>query len=120
MSNREPWKFNSVFDELGFREKYQGAQNRFACLRSGMLLPSKLMNFSVSPAEHAVVRGFVVFGIVALCGARLLFRGIKKDIVDATSVPNGSRWSWIVGGIVLHIPLIGYTFFAYRQGFFGS
>lgn len=76
------------------------------------------MNFSVSTAEHAMVRGFVVFGIVAVCGARVLYRGIRQDIADNTGIPNGSRWWWIIAGAVLQVPLIGYAVFAYKQGFF--
>ena len=78
------------------------------------------MGFSVSTAEEAMWGGFLVFGIVAVCGVGIFIRGVRNDTADLTGIPNGSRWWWIIGGIFLQMPLIGYAIFAYRQGYFGS
>ena len=64
--------------------------------------------------------GFVVFGICSIVGLWLLWRGLTDDTADHTGISNGSRWWWIIGGVLMQLPLIAYTLFAQRQGFFGN
>lgn len=77
------------------------------------------MGFSASSARSAMLRGLVVFAIIAFFGLKILIRGLRDDTADITGIPNGSRWWWIIAGILMQLPLIIFTVFAWRQGFFG-
>jgi hypothetical protein len=63
--------------------------------------------------------GFIVFGLCSIWGLRLLLRGLRGDILDSTGMETASRSWFIAGGILLQFPLITFTLFAWKQGFFG-
>ncbi len=75
---------------------------------------------SSSRESAAIWRGFLVFGVCSFFGLRLLLPGLHGDILDASGCPVASRSWFIGGGIFLQWPLIGFTIFAWHQGFFGS
>ena len=63
--------------------------------------------------------GYLVFGIVALVGWRLFARGLRNDILDASGHQIAGRAWFLVGGILMQVPLVVFTIFAWRQGLFG-
>jgi hypothetical protein len=71
-------------------------------------------------AHEAAGSGVLVFGIAAFYGVRLLIRGIRDDIYDDSGTKVGGRGWFIVGGLVMILPLIAFSFFAWRQGYFRS
>jgi hypothetical protein len=77
------------------------------------------MYSSPSTAEEALWGGFFVFAICSLYGLRWLVRGIRNDILDSLGHPVASRSWFIVGGILMQLPLAAFAVFAWRQGFFG-
>lgn len=68
----------------------------------------------------SISAGFLVFGLCSVWGLRLLFRGARGDILDSTGMETASRSGFIVGGILLQVPLIAFALFAWKQGFLGS
>jgi hypothetical protein len=104
---------NAAGDLLGWNQEAQ--------LTKG-LSESKLnfMNYAHqnSTAHGAAGGGFLVFGICALYGLRLLIRGISGDILDDFGTPVAGRSWFIVGGILLMLPLVAFGLFAWRQGYF--
>jgi hypothetical protein len=70
-------------------------------------------------AGDAIAAGFLVFGICAFFGLRLLIRGIRDDVLDSSGMPIANRIWFIVGGIVLIIPLAAFSLFVWRQGHLG-
>jgi hypothetical protein len=64
--------------------------------------------------------GFLVFGASAFLGARFLIRGLRDDICDGSGIPIAGRSWFIIGGIFLLLPLVVFSLFAWRQGYFGS
>lgn len=79
------------------------------------------MNFELqnSTAREALDGGFLVFGICAFFGLRFLIRGLRDDIYDNSGSPIAGRSWFIVGGIFLLLPLVAFSLFAWRQGYFG-
>jgi hypothetical protein len=73
-----------------------------------------------STAEEAILGGFLVFGLCSLSGLRWFLRGLRDDTLDASGHPIASRGWFLVGGLLLQGPLLAFTVFAWRQGFFGS
>ena len=71
-------------------------------------------------AQDAMWGGFIPFGLCSFWGLRLLVRGLRGDILDASGHAVTSRSWFIGGGIFLQLPLIGFTLFAWKQGLFGS
>lgn len=78
------------------------------------------MNSTYTTARGAMWEGFLVFGLCSLWGLRLLFRGLRGDIFDSFGTAVASRGWFIVGGVLLQLPLAGFTLFAWKQGLFGS
>ena len=72
------------------------------------------------PLDRAIGGGFIAFGLCGAFGLRILYRGIRNDVLDSSGTPLAGRSWFVVGGILLMLPLIGYTFFVWRQGYFGS
>ena len=68
----------------------------------------------------SISAGFIAFGLCSVWGLRLLLRGVRGEILDSTGMETASRSCFIVGGILLQFPLIAFTLFAWKQGFFGS
>ncbi len=64
--------------------------------------------------------GFIAFGLCSFWGLWLLLRGVRGDNFDSLVHVVAPRMVFIVGGILLQLPLVGFTVFAWRQGFFGS
>jgi hypothetical protein len=64
--------------------------------------------------------GFLVFGICSFYGLRFLARGLRDDILDNSGSPIAGRSWFVVGGILLIVPLVAFAIFAWKQGFFGS
>jgi hypothetical protein len=62
--------------------------------------------------------GFLVFGICAFFGLRFLIRGVRNDICDDSGSPIAGRSWFIMGGAFLVLPLIAFSFFAWKQGYF--
>jgi hypothetical protein len=78
------------------------------------------MYASNSTASEAIGGGFLAFGMCSFFGLRWLLRGLRNDTLDSTGHTIASRGWFIIGGILLQLPLITFTAFAWRQGFFGS
>src|ERR1700690_2951639 len=79
------------------------------------------MNYaSNSTAQEAMWGGFIPFGLCSFWGLNLLLRGLRQDILDASGHEVAPRSLFIGGGILLQLPLIGFTLFAWKQGLFGS
>jgi hypothetical protein len=72
-----------------------------------------------TPGE-AIWGGFLVFGLCSFWGLRLLFRGVRGDILDSSGHDMAPRSLFIGGGVFLQLPLVVFLFFIWRQGFFGS
>jgi len=62
--------------------------------------------------------GLLAFGICAVFGLRLLYRGIRGDVCDASATPMAGRGWFFGGGIVCLFPLVGYLLFLWKQGYF--
>jgi hypothetical protein len=62
--------------------------------------------------------GFLAFGICAVFGLRLLYRGIRGDVNDASGTPIAGRGWFIAGGFFCLLPLFGYFVFVLKQGYF--
>ena len=78
------------------------------------------MHATNSTAAEAIWGGFIAFGVCSFFGLRLLLRGFRDDTLDSSGHPVASRGWFIIGGILLQLPLVGFVFFAWKQGFFGS
>jgi hypothetical protein len=70
--------------------------------------------------HYRIAGGFIVFGICAAIGLRLLYRGVSNDICDISGTPIAGRIWFILGGIFSMLPLVAYSLFVWRQGYFGS
>jgi hypothetical protein len=75
---------------------------------------------SYTTAQEAMWAGFIPFGLCSYWGLRLLFRGLRGEIADSLGAAVAPRTVFMVGGILLQLPLAGYTLFVWRQGLFGS
>jgi hypothetical protein len=62
--------------------------------------------------------GFLAFGICAVFGLRLLYRGIRGDVNDASGTPIAGRGWFIAGGFFCLLPLFGFFVFVLKQGYF--
>jgi hypothetical protein len=51
-------------------------------------------------------------------GLRWLIRGLRGDVLDSSGMAVAPRGLFIAGGILLQVPLIGYTLFVWKQGLF--
>ena len=71
-----------------------------------------------SPGQ-LIFGGFLVFGLCATFGLRLLRRGIRDDVLDASGTPVAGRRWYIIGGVLCLVPLAAFSVFAWRQGYFG-
>jgi hypothetical protein len=70
--------------------------------------------------HYRIAGGFLAFGICAAIGLRLIYRGVRDDICDASGTPIAGRSWFIIGGIFCLLPLIAYSLFLWKQGYFGS
>ena len=77
------------------------------------------MYTSTSTAFEAISGGFLAFGIFALFGLRLLWRGLRDDTLDSFGHTIASKGWFILAGGLLLLPLAGFAVFAWKQGFFG-
>jgi hypothetical protein len=68
--------------------------------------------------HYRIGGGFLVFGICAAFGLRLLYRGIRGDVYDSSGTPIAARSWFIAGGIFCLLPLVAYSFFVWKQGYF--
>ena len=73
-----------------------------------------------STAQEAMWGGFIPFCLCSLWGLRLLWRGWRGDILDSSGMARASRSWFVIGGLLLQAPLVGYTVFAWKQGLFRS
>jgi hypothetical protein len=71
-----------------------------------------------SPGQ-LIFGGFLVFGLCAAVGLRLLWRGIRDDVSDASGTPVAGRGWFIIAGVLCLVPLAAFSLFAWRQGYFG-
>jgi hypothetical protein len=71
-----------------------------------------------SPGQ-LIFGGFLVFGLCAAFGLRLLYRSIRDDVLDSSGTPIAGRSWFIIGGIWCLVPLVAFSPFAWRQGYFG-
>ncbi len=62
--------------------------------------------------------GFLALGICAAYGLRLIYRGIRGDISDASGTPVAGRSWFIGGGILCLLPLCAFCLFVWKQGYF--
>ena len=75
---------------------------------------------SNSTAQEAMWGGFIPFAFCSIWGLRLLWRGLREDILDPSGMPLASRSWFIIGGILLQIPLGAFTFYVWKKGLFAS
>jgi hypothetical protein len=68
--------------------------------------------------DRKIAGGFVGFGVLALLGLRLLVRGIRDDIYDWLGERSAPRWSYILAGVLLVLPLVAWIAFLSHQGWF--
>ena len=68
--------------------------------------------------EQALWGGFFMFAICSFYGFRWLMRGIRNDILDSLGHPVAARSWFIVGGVLMQVPLAIFAVFAWRQGLF--
>ncbi len=61
--------------------------------------------------------GIFVFGICAAFGLRLLYRGLRGDVLDASGMPTAGRAWFICGGVVMLLPLVVFMIYLWRQGY---
>jgi hypothetical protein len=80
----------------------------------------KMDVFTNNSAKDSILAGYIPFGICSFWGFRLLIRGLRGDVLDASGMVTAPRSLFIIGGILLQLPIIGYTIFVWKQGFFGS
>src|SRR5262249_10322705 len=73
-----------------------------------------------STPSEAIWGGFMAFGICSFFGLRLLLRGLRGDTLDSSGHTVASRGWFILGGMLLQLPLVGFTLLAWKQGFFNS
>lgn len=64
--------------------------------------------------------GFTAFGLLAIYGIRLMYKGLTNDIYDFMGERNAPRWSYIVFGALCVMPLVGFVVFLVHQGYFQS
>lgn len=62
----------------------------------------------------------MAFGLCSFFGLRLLLRGLRDETLDSSGHTVASRGWFILAGVVFQLPLVGFTVFAWKQGFFGS
>ncbi len=70
--------------------------------------------------HYRIWGGFLALGICAAFGLRLLYRGIRGDVCDASGTPIADRGWFIAGGLVCFLPLVAYSIFVWKQGYFAS
>jgi hypothetical protein len=73
-----------------------------------------------SSASEAIGGGFLAFGICSFFGLRLLLRGLRDETLDSSGHTIASRGWFIIGGLLMQVPLIWFALFAWKQGYFGS
>jgi hypothetical protein len=78
------------------------------------------VNINNFPLHFRIWCGFLAFAICAVFGLRLLYRGVRDDVYDASGTPIAGRGWFIAGGILCLLPLVAYALFLWRQGYFGS
>ena len=64
--------------------------------------------------------GIFVFALCAALGLRVLYRGLRGDTLDSSGTPVAGRAWFIIGGILLLLPFVGYMVFIWRQGYFAN
>ena len=69
--------------------------------------------------HYRIWAGFIAFGICAVFGLRLCYRGIQGDVCDRTGTPIAGRGWFIGAGLCCVLPLIVYFAFVWHQGYFG-
>jgi hypothetical protein len=79
------------------------------------------MNYTTnSTAQGAMWSAFIPFGLCSIWGLRLLWRGLRGDILDSSGMDVAPQSLFIFGGILLQLPLAGFALLAWKQGLFGS
>jgi hypothetical protein len=76
------------------------------------------MYSSPSTVGEAIWGGFLVFGICSFFGLKFLVRGLRDDILDASGHPVAHRAWFIVGGVLMQLPLALFVVFAWSRGYF--
>jgi hypothetical protein len=71
-----------------------------------------------TPGE-AIRAGIIVFAILAIFGLRLLYRGLRGDVLDASGNPVAGRMWFIGGGLTCLLVFIAFMIFIWQRGFFG-
>jgi len=78
------------------------------------------MDYAInSKAHEALWVGFIPFGFCSYWGLRLFMRALRGDILDSSGMATASRSWFIIGGLLLQLPLAGYAYFVWKQGLFG-
>jgi hypothetical protein len=75
---------------------------------------------SLNRAQVTMWIGFIPFGLCSFWGLRMLARGLRGGILDSSGMAVAPRGWFIAGGILLQLPLVGYAWFAWKQGLFGA
>lgn len=45
-------------------------------------------------------------------------RGLRGDVLDSSGMKIASRGWFVTGGILIQLPIIGYTVFVWKQEYF--
>jgi hypothetical protein len=76
--------------------------------------------FTNGSAQETMWAGFIPFGLCSFWGLKFLIRGFRGDVLDSSGMAVARRGLFITGGILLQLPLVGYTLFVWKRGLFGS
>jgi len=64
--------------------------------------------------------GFIPFGLCSAWDLRLLLRRVRGDTFDSSGTAVASRSWFVIGGLLLQLPLVAYSLFVWKQGLFRS
>jgi hypothetical protein len=59
--------------------------------------------------QRRVGGGFFVFGLCSAYGIRLIYLGATNRIIDSSGMQKAPRWMYIVGGVLMQLPLIAFS-----------
>ena len=74
--------------------------------------------FNITNGSLRIWYGFIPFGLCSFWGLQLLLRGLRRDVLDSSGMEVAPRSLFIAGGVLLQLPLIGFTVFLWKEGLF--
>lgn len=76
--------------------------------------------FAIADYSGRIWFGFIPFGLCSFLGMLVLLRGLRGDVLDSSGMQIAPRTWFILGGVLLQLPLVGFTTYLWKQGLFGS